>query len=729
MDVGILKALINKHKVISFDIFDTLLLRPYAQPTDVFKHIGVLIKNGEIDGADKNDGEYFEKYRIKAEQDCRKETKEQSNNEIEDITLDEIYDYFAKNYGEKWRKYKQLEVDIETQTLQVNPEMVKIFDYAVSSGKQVIITSDMYLPVNTLENILKLKGYTGYSKLYVSSKTRKYKSTGNMFKYVINDLNIKPEEILHIGDNKVSDYEMPKGFGIDAYFAEKPFDKFLSYWEHEKFERIYYSNYTTDEDKVGASIYIGLLVLNWIKNQVSSDKPTDYWNDFGFNIGGVICYSYTKWTAEVAKKNGCSDIFFVARDGYNLKKIYDEFLTKKYGIKSHYVYANRLLSNIVNFDLSRLIKWQKLDFILYVLNTYSDIADDFYKSFGGKTNLDELNKKQLDDFFKKNEKIIADKFKEYKNEYKDYLSKIELDGDKIMVSDTATTSLSAQSLIQSFFDKKTIVGAYVASGNKKLLNRPDVNLFMSGGWRFIVWDIVECIMTSPESQVVAIKNGKPIYKDIDANEVRQKINLKISDGILSFCKLYREIFENYKITFSDKLFLNVINTYVLARNKNDEYYLSKLMFSESPSGRENTTILDRFHEQDVFFVKKFKILKMLLFGRFNFLAIDTSRPREFWLKLFHIPLLYFKITKRKIRIYLFKILPLLLICVEFNGFEIVERSFKLFEYIPFLRVKYVGEKYKFYLFKFIPILKIKYKNPYYKKYYLFGCIHLFDIVK
>ena len=364
-----------------------------------------------------------------------------------------------------------------------------------------------------------------------------------------------------------------------------------------------------------------------------------------------------------------------------------------------------------------------------MLNTYSDIADDFYESYGGKTNFNELNKKQLDDFLKKNEKIIADRFKEYKNEYKDYLSKIEIDGDKIMVSDTATMSCSAQSLMRLFFDKKTILGSYIASGNKKLLNRPDVNFFTLGVWRFIVWDIVECIMTSPESQVVAIKNGKPIYKDIDANEVRQKINLKISDGILSFCKLYREIFENYEITFSDKLFLNVINTYVLARNRNDEYYLSKLMFSESPSGRENTTILDRFHEQDVFFVKKFKILKMLLFGRFNFLAIDTSRPREFWLKLFHIRLLYFKITKRKIRIFLFKILPLLLMCVEFNGFEIVERSFKLFECIPFLRAKYVGEKHKFYLFKFIPILKIKYKNPYYKKYYLFGCIHLFDIAK
>ena len=37
-----LKYKINTHKIISFDIFDTLLLRPYVRPIDLFLHIEKL---------------------------------------------------------------------------------------------------------------------------------------------------------------------------------------------------------------------------------------------------------------------------------------------------------------------------------------------------------------------------------------------------------------------------------------------------------------------------------------------------------------------------------------------------------------------------------------------------------------------------------------------------------------------------------------------------------------
>ena len=35
-----LKEYLNKYNIISFDIFDTLLLRPYARPSNVFQHFG-----------------------------------------------------------------------------------------------------------------------------------------------------------------------------------------------------------------------------------------------------------------------------------------------------------------------------------------------------------------------------------------------------------------------------------------------------------------------------------------------------------------------------------------------------------------------------------------------------------------------------------------------------------------------------------------------------------------
>ena len=39
MPFDYIKNQIDSHLVISFDIFDTLLLRPYAKPTDLFLHL------------------------------------------------------------------------------------------------------------------------------------------------------------------------------------------------------------------------------------------------------------------------------------------------------------------------------------------------------------------------------------------------------------------------------------------------------------------------------------------------------------------------------------------------------------------------------------------------------------------------------------------------------------------------------------------------------------------
>ena len=160
-----IKYEIDNHRVISFDIFDTLLLRPYVKPTDLFLHIEKL--TNRVNFSDR---------RIKAEQKARQTHKEQ-----EDITLDDIYNEIDDNY----KDLKQLEIDLETQILQQNKEMFEVFEYAKQQGKKVIITSDMYLDKNILVNILNLKGYKDYYKLYVSSDIKKAKATGNLYKYII----------------------------------------------------------------------------------------------------------------------------------------------------------------------------------------------------------------------------------------------------------------------------------------------------------------------------------------------------------------------------------------------------------------------------------------------------------------------------------------------------------------------------------------------------------------
>jgi FMN phosphatase YigB (HAD superfamily) len=43
----------------------------------------------------------------------------------------------------------------------------------------------------------------------------------------MNDLNIKPSKILHIGDNIESDYNMPRKNGWRAYLYNPPIKQFL----------------------------------------------------------------------------------------------------------------------------------------------------------------------------------------------------------------------------------------------------------------------------------------------------------------------------------------------------------------------------------------------------------------------------------------------------------------------------------------------------------------------
>lgn len=111
----ILKA-IEKYDFVSFDIFDTLLVRPYVNPTDLFWHIEY---NENMPG--------FAKARILAEKNTR-------TRDCPEVTIDEIYSNVDLEYNNK----KDIELKYEAQVLQQNPEMKKVFDYAISKNKALL---------------------------------------------------------------------------------------------------------------------------------------------------------------------------------------------------------------------------------------------------------------------------------------------------------------------------------------------------------------------------------------------------------------------------------------------------------------------------------------------------------------------------------------------------------------------------------------------------------------
>ncbi|MDD3682933.1 MAG: rhamnan synthesis F family protein [Desulfovibrio desulfuricans] len=191
----------NDIDVVSFDIFDTLLVRPVMNPKDVFYLIAQKL--------DKKLGIDFISLRWSAE-DGLADTY---------ATLEDIYSYIRAKYKLEKNICDFLmaeELHCERQLLQARADMEKIYQRAVRSGKRVIAVSDMYLPSSVLKEILWAKGFDKIDSVYVSCEQKARKDSGKLFNVVLENEKIPAEKMVHIGDNFLSDYELPLRAGIFA---------------------------------------------------------------------------------------------------------------------------------------------------------------------------------------------------------------------------------------------------------------------------------------------------------------------------------------------------------------------------------------------------------------------------------------------------------------------------------------------------------------------------------
>jgi SAM-dependent methyltransferase/FMN phosphatase YigB (HAD superfamily) len=190
-------------KVVSFDIFDTLLSRPLLAPQDLFEMLQVrhFASRGRL-------YENFAAVRQRAEKTVRDQMRA---NGIGDITLAEIYtclgDYLGLSQDES-DQLREAELALESRLLYPRGAIRKVFDAARDAGKRIIVASDMYLDPDFLMTVLRNEGFEGIDRLYVSSAYREQKRTGLLYQRIIADLRqdgFQAGDVLHIGDNRHSD--------------------------------------------------------------------------------------------------------------------------------------------------------------------------------------------------------------------------------------------------------------------------------------------------------------------------------------------------------------------------------------------------------------------------------------------------------------------------------------------------------------------------------------------
>lgn len=305
---------IAKADVVSFDVFDTLLLRKFSDPTDVFCIAGDSLKINN-----------YKSKRIFAEQFAR------SLSVCGEVTLTDICDLEKQLYGIDPSVAYKAELEAETRVCTANPYFEEIFRSDKIKGKHIIAVSDMYLPSSFIRRLLSSCGFK-IDDIYVSCEHGCSKANGKLWRVVKE--NFREKRILHIGDNYVADMKMCGKAGIDFYGVPNLNSALVPF-------RNFGVNSTV------SSIYKAQ--VNRL-HAVSGELSPYYWQ--GYIYGGILAYGFCQWLDKLAKDRHYDLLLFTARDSKTFYEVYQKYFGD---IKAEYLYISRFaalkLALEKNFDM------------------------------------------------------------------------------------------------------------------------------------------------------------------------------------------------------------------------------------------------------------------------------------------------------------------------------------------------------------------------------------------
>lgn len=543
-----------QYEMISFDIFDTLIFRPFSEPTDLFYFLGQ-----KLDYMD------FKRLRMEAEYEARME-KHRLKNTYE-VTLAEIWKKLEEKTGLAMEKGMEIEQELELQFCYGNPFMHSVFQELVKAGKKIFIISDMYLSSDFLQKLLEKNGYSGYEKLYVSCECQKNKGTGELFSYVKKEWNLKDHQIIHVGDNENSDVKQAFKQGFDT-----------CYYPNVNKNSLLYRPY--DMSPIIGGAYRGI-----VNNHIYCGmKKTSMEYEYGYIYGGLFVVGYCGFIHDYCQKNQIDKVLFLSRDGDILRQVYEKMYPKD---QTEYVYwsrkaATKLMASSDRYDFFRRFLFHKVNQNVTIGQIFASMETEFLleqlpSSLNSGMVLTSSNVKEVKNFIQEHwEEVLSYYEKEHaaaKYYYEEILSGCakaaavdigwagsgaialnHLVNSVWNLSCNITGILAGTNTIhnvemdasESYLQSGQLVSyLYSLSHNRDLMKKHDLNKDYNVYW--------ELLLSSPTSQFVgfdweddARTKVKLRFGKKDAN---QKGICEVQEGILQFAEDYAGHFKEVPYMF------------------------------------------------------------------------------------------------------------------------------------------------------------------------------------
>jgi predicted HAD superfamily hydrolase len=314
-------------RLVSFDVFDTLITRMVSQPDGVFyamsqtmrSHSETLIRCLSVD---------FPTIRKNAALEARRKISDEGHH------IAHIYDVIADQWGvsEDLCQYLiDLELAFERQFIRPVPSMVRLLNDVLAINKRVILISDMYWPSDQIRMLLQCtKIPVNDIPIYVSCEVQRLKKTGRLFDHVLVEEAVDPQYCVHIGDHDVADVAVPQRLNWQSRLFT---DTHLSIYEREWLGFAEVDETFLMQILTGAARYARL-----------TQDPMACTDQFlmGVDLAGIILQGYVDWLMRSAQLRKISRLFFLARDGQILYRLANAWQRQHNShIELRYVYVSR----------------------------------------------------------------------------------------------------------------------------------------------------------------------------------------------------------------------------------------------------------------------------------------------------------------------------------------------------------------------------------------------------
>lgn len=475
---------IDKHEVISFDLFDTLVMRKIMIPSDVFELIQIKLQG---------------MYKKLEFAEIRKRAYEKAYTKYGDrVTLDLIYEQFCEmtnlSNGDIAR-IKQIEIETEVELVTPRGEMIEILAYCLEKHKKVYILTDMYLSRDSINLILEKCLISNGYELWISTELNIYKHNGSMWQRFVRKNYQK--KCLHIGDDLKADIIQAGAEGITTWRIYSGYQLFENSSVQEVVPEIRTLGESLTFGSVISRLFNGPFCLAKSKGQVQISSLSM----LGFVVFGPLIWNFLIWLLKENIKHGQDKILFFARDGYVIEKAYK-------------IIIERL--NIAEAPEGEYFKISRRMAMVAAINdreTYEDVVRYEYqgtfgqyleKRFGIEPDANDENAKRIIDTGTDFEKILY-----YLEQYKERIFRNAFDEGKAYleyIRDRGIFANERTSIVDLFY---TGTGQYYLS---KLTSKSFVGFYF-------------CALMSQYNIYGMGKNMKALYQNVD-DPMAMKSNVK-----------------------------------------------------------------------------------------------------------------------------------------------------------------------------------------------------------